>query len=217
MSINMLTSVAEIAKNVKEILSDAEGGHDWYHIERVWKNALNIHQHEKKGDLYVIQLAALLHDIADAKFYEGDEAIGPETARIIMTKHQVPEKVKEEVIRIIENMSYRSSFSEHSYTSVELDIVRDADRLDAIGAIGIARAFNYGGFKNRPLYDPNIEPVEILSKESYVKNTGPTINHFFEKLLKLKDLMKTEKGKELAIKRHEYMCDFLEQFYTEVR
>ena len=217
MSINMLTSVAEIAKNVKEILSDSEGGHDWYHIERVWKNALNIHQHEKKGDLYVIQLAALLHDIADAKFYEGDEAIGPATARIIMTKHQVPEKVKEEVIRIIENMSYRSSFSEHSYTSVELDIVRDADRLDAIGAIGIARAFNYGGFKNRPLYDPNIEPVEILSKESYVKNTGPTINHFFEKLLKLKDLMKTEKGKELAIKRHEYMCDFLEQFYTEVR
>ena len=217
MSINMLTSVAEIAKNVKEILSDAEGGHDWYHIERVWKNALNIHQHEKKGDLYVIQLAALLHDIADAKFYEGDEAIGPATARIIMTKHQVPEKVKEEVIRIIENMSYRSSFSVHSYTSVELDIVRDADRLDAIGAIGIARAFNYGGFKNRPLYDPNIEPVEILSKESYVKNTGPTINHFFEKLLKLKDLMKTEKGKELAIKRHEYMCGFLEQFYTEVR
>ena len=217
MSINMLTSVAEIAKNVKEILSEAEGGHDWYHIERVWKNALNIHQHEKKGDLYVIQLAALLHDIADAKFYEGDEAIGPATARIIMTKHQVPEKVKEEVIRIIENMSYRSSFSVHSYTSVELDIVRDADRLDAIGAIGIARAFNYGGFKNRPLYDPNIEPVEILSKESYVKNTGPTINHFFEKLLKLKDLMTTEKGKELAIKRHEYMCDFLEQFYTEVR
>ncbi len=217
MSINMLTSVAEIAKNVKEILSEAEGGHDWYHIERVWKNALNIHQHEKKGDLYVIQLAALLHDIADAKFYEGDEAIGPATARIIMTKHQVPEKVKEEVIRIIENMSYRSSFSEHSYTSVELDIVRDADRLDAIGAIGIARAFNYGGFKNRLLYDPNIEPVEILSKESYVKNTGPTINHFYEKLLKLKDLMKTEKGKELAIKRHEYMCGFLEQFYTEVR
>ena len=158
-----------------------------------------------------------MHDIADAKFYEGDEAIGPATARIIMTKHQVPEKVKEEVIRIIENMSYRSSFSEHSYTSVELDIVRDADRLDAIGAIGIARAFNYGGFKNRPLYDPNIEPVEILSKESYVKNTGPTINHFYEKLLKLKDLMKTEKGKELAIKRHEYMCGFLEQFYTEVR
>ena len=213
----LLCDVSEIAKTVKELISDAEGGHDWFHLERVFKNALTIYEHEKKGDVIVIQLAALLHDIADAKFHEGDEAIGPATARIIMTKHQVPDKVKEEVIRIIENMSYRSSFSEHSYTSVELDIVRDADRLDAIGAIGIARAFNYGGFKNRPLYDPNIEPVEILSKESYVKNTGPTINHFYEKLLKLKDLMKTEKGKELAIKRHEFMCGFLEQFYKEVQ
>lgn len=217
MSMRMPTNVADIAKNVKEILSDAEGGHDWYHIERVWKNALNIQRHEKKGDLYIIQLAALLHDIADAKFHDGDEAIGPESARKIMTQHQVPETVIEEVIRIIENMSYRSSFSELPYTSVELDIVRDADRLDAIGAIGIARAFNYGGFKNRPLFDPNIDPVEIISKESYVKNTGPTINHFYEKLLKLKDMMKTQKGKELAIERHEFMCGFLEQFYKEVR
>jgi uncharacterized protein len=211
-----LGDVSEIAKMVKELLSDAEGGHDWFHIERVFKNALTIYQHEKKGDLFIIQLAALLHDIADAKFHDGDETIGPATARKIMTKHQVPETVIEEVIRIIENMSYRSSFSEHSYTSAELDIVSDADRLDAIGAIGIARAFNYGGFKNRPLFDPNIDPVEILSKESYVKNTGPTINHFYEKLLKLKDLMKTDKGKELAIERHEYMCGFLEQFYKEV-
>jgi len=207
--------ISEIAKNVKELLSDAEGGHDWFHIQRVWNNALNIYQHEKSGDLYIIQLATLLHDIADAKFHDGDETIGPATARKIMREHLVPETTIVEVIKIIENMSYRSGFSDHSYTSLELDIVRDADRLDAMGAIGIARAFNYGGFKNRPLYDPAIQPVEILTKEAYVKNDVPTINHFYDKLLKLKDLMKTQKGKELAMERHNYMCGFLEQFYKE--
>jgi uncharacterized protein len=212
----MMDEVSEIAKTVRLLLSDAEGGHDWFHIERVMKNALNIYEHEKNGDVIVIQLAALLHDIADAKFHDGDERIGPARARTIMLEHRVPEEKIYEVIRIIENMSYRSSFSEQTYTSVELDILKDADKLDAIGAIGIARAFSYGGFRNRQIYNPELQPLETLTKESYVKNNGPTINHFYEKLLKLKDMMKTQTGKELAIERHHFMCSFLDQFYKEV-
>lgn len=211
-----LNDVSEIAKTVKDLLSDAEGGHDWFHIERVFKNALTIYQHEKKGDVFIIQLAALLHDIADAKFHDGDETIGPSTARTIMQNHRVPEEKINEVICIIENMSFRSSFSEQTYASVELDIVRDADRLDALGAIGIARAFNYGGFKKRQIYNPEIHPLETFTKETYVKSNGPTINHFYEKLLKLKDMMKTQKGREMAMERHNFMSIFLDQFYEEV-
>jgi len=208
--------VEEISMFVKGVLQDAESGHDWLHIERVLKNAGCIYDDEKKGDLFVIQLAVLLHDIADAKFHDGDENIGPSTARKILMDHHVNKEKIDEVVLIIKNMSYRHSFSDTSYTSIELNIVSDADKLDAMGAIGIARAFNYGGYKNRQIYDPLIYPVDYSTKESYVKNDGPTINHFYEKLLKLKDMMRTPKGKALAMERHLYMLGFLDQFFREV-
>jgi uncharacterized protein len=199
---------------VKEKLNDAEGGHDWFHIERVYKNAILIAR-ETECDLTVVQLGALLHDIADSKFHNGDETIGPKTARAFLEKENVSENTIAHVVNIIENISYKGGNFERKFSSVELDIVQDADRLDAIGAIGIARAFNYGGFKNRALYNPEIEPITNMTKEEYKKNSAPTINHFYEKLLLLKDKMNTEKGKEIATERHRFMETFLAQFYAE--
>ncbi|MDY0990036.1 HD domain-containing protein [Flavobacterium sp. CFBP9031] len=199
---------------VKEKLNDAEGGHDWFHIERVYKNAILIAR-ETECDLTVVQLGALLHDIADSKFHNGDETIGPKTARAFLEKENVDEDTIAQVVNIIENISYKGGNFERKFSSVELDIVQDADRLDAIGAIGVARAFNYGGFKNRALYNPEIEPVTNMTKEEYKKNSAPTINHFYEKLLLLKDKMNTEKGKEIATERHRFMETFLAQFYAE--
>ncbi|PBI87477.1 putative hydrolase [Flavobacterium sp. ACN2] len=199
---------------VKEKLNDAEGGHDWFHIERVYKNALLIAK-ETECNLTVVQLGALLHDIADSKFHNGDETIGPKTARAFLEKENVSENTIAHVVNIIENISYKGGNFERKFSSVELDIVQDADRLDAIGAIGVARAFNYGGFKNRALYNPEIEPITNMTKEEYKKNSAPTINHFYEKLLLLKDKMNTEKGKEIATERHRFMETFLAQFYAE--
>ena len=199
---------------VKEKLNDAEGGHDWFHIERVYKNAILIAR-ETECDLTVVQLGALLHDIADSKFHNGDETIGPKTARAFLEKENVSEGTIAHVVKIIENISYKGGNFERKFSSVELDVVQDADRLDAIGAIGVARAFNYGGFKNRALYNPEIEPVTNMTKEEYKKNNAPTINHFYEKLLLLKDKMNTEKGKEIAAERHRFMETFLAQFYAE--
>jgi uncharacterized protein len=199
---------------VKEKLNDAEGGHDWFHIERVYKNALLI-ANDTNCNLVVVQLGALLHDIADSKFHNGDEAIGPKTARAFLEAENVSESIIQHVVNIIENISFKGGNFEKKFTSVELDIVQDADRLDAIGAIGVARAFNYGGFKNRTLYDPEIAPVTNMTKEEYKKNNAPTINHFYEKLLLLKDKMNTEKGKEIAAERHRFMENFLAQFYAE--
>ncbi|MGE8342963.1 MAG: HD domain-containing protein [Flavobacterium sp.] len=199
---------------VKEKLNDAEGGHDWFHIERVYKNAILIAR-ETECDLTVVQLGALLHDIADSKFHNGDETIGPKTARAFLEKENVDEDTIAQVVNIIENISYKGGNFERKFSSVELDIVQDADRLDAIGAIGVARAFNYGGFKNRALYNPEIEPITNMTKEEYKKNSAPTINHFYEKLLLLKDKMNTEKGKEIATERHRFMETFLAQFYAE--
>jgi len=199
---------------VKEKLNDAEGGHDWFHIERVYKNAILIAR-ETECDLTVVQLGALLHDIADSKFHNGDETIGPKTARAFLEKENVDEDTIAQVVNIIENISYKGGNFERKFSSVELDIVQDADRLDAIGAIGVARAFNYGGFKNRALYNPEIEPVTNMTKEEYKNNNAPTINHFYEKLLLLKDKMNTEKGKEIATERHRFMETFLAQFYAE--
>ncbi|MCV2485579.1 HD domain-containing protein [Flavobacterium sp. SH_e] len=199
---------------VKEKLNDAEGGHDWFHIERVYKNAILIAK-ETKCDLTVVQLGALLHDIADSKFHNGDETIGPKTARTFLEAENVSEDIITSVVNIIENISYKGGNFERKFSSVELDIVQDADRLDAIGAIGVARAFNYGGFKNRALYNPEIAPVTNMTKEEYKKNNAPTINHFYEKLLLLKDKMNTEKGKEIAAERHRFMESFLAQFYAE--
>ena len=200
---------------VKETLEGAEGGHDWFHIERVYKNALLISENEKV-DGFIVQLGALLHDIADAKFYDGDEAIGPKKAREFLKKQFVDEDIIIHVENIILFISYKCSLDiSKKFTSPELDVIQDADRLDAIGAIGIARCFNYGGFKNRSLYDPAIEPNLEMTKEQYKKSTTPTINHFYEKLLLLKDKMNTKTGQLLAKERHRYMEGFLQQFYEE--
>ncbi|MBT7424508.1 HD domain-containing protein [Flavobacteriaceae bacterium] len=200
---------------VKETLEGAEGGHDWFHIERVYKNALLISENEKV-DRFTVQLGALLHDIADAKFYNGDESIGPKKAREFLKKQYVDEDIIIHIENIILFISYKSSLdTSKKFTSPELDVIQDADRLDAIGAIGIARCFNYGGFKNRSLYDPAIEPNLEMTKEQYKKSTAPTINHFYEKLLLLKDKMNTKTGQLLAKERHRYMEGFLQQFYEE--
>ncbi|MBB6108179.1 uncharacterized protein HDF23_000914 [Mucilaginibacter lappiensis] len=199
---------------VRETLKNAEGGHDWWHIQRVWTNAKLIAQTEK-ADLLTIELAALLHDIADSKFHNGDEEIGPRTAGNYLQSIQVDAAVIEHVQQIIRHMSFKSSFDKPSFHSPELAIVQDADRLDAIGAIGIARAFTYGGFKGRELYNPEIEPNLNMSKEEYKNTSAPTINHFYEKLLLLKDKMNTPTGKKLAQQRHNFMETYLNQFYNE--
>lgn len=199
---------------VKDELRNAEAGHDWFHINRVFNNAKNILQHETANE-QVVYLGALLHDIADSKFHNGDESIGPKKAADFMKSIFLDEDVINHVVQIIENISFKGGNVQRKFSSKELDIVQDADRLDAIGAIGIARTFNYGGYKNTPLYDPEVAPKLNMSKEEYKKHTGTTINHFYEKLLLLKDLMNTDTGKKIAESRHAYMQGFLEQFYAE--
>ena len=199
---------------VKEKLKDAEAGHDWFHMQRVYKNALLIADGEQ-CDLEVVKLGALLHDIADSKFQDGDESIGPKVAREFLESQNVSEEIIAHVVNIIENISFKGGNFEKKFTSKELEIVQDADRLDALGAIGIARTFNYGGFKNRPLYNPDIAPNLNMSKEEYKNSESPTLNHFYEKLLLLKDKMNTETGKKIAEERHRFMELFLSQFYAE--
>jgi uncharacterized protein len=199
---------------VKEKLENAEGGHDWFHIERVFKNAVSISDNEV-CDVTVLKLGALLHDIADSKFHNGDETVGPKIAREFLESENLNEATIQHVINIIENVSFKGGNTEKTFSSVELNIVQDADRLDAIGAIGIARTFNYGGFKNRPLYNPKIAPNLRMSKEEYKNSEAPTLNHFYEKLLLLKDKMNTETGKQMAKDRHQFMTTFLSQFYAE--
>jgi uncharacterized protein len=199
---------------VKQKLQNAEAGHDWFHIERVYKNALLIAKNEK-CNLEIVQLGALLHDIADSKFNNGDETIGPKTARNFLEAQQVDPKTIDHVIAIIENISFKGGNFDKQFSSIELDIVQDADRLDAIGAIGIARTFNYGGYKNRQLYNPEIAPNLQMTKEAYKNSEAPTINHFYEKLLLLKDKMNTETATAIAENRHVFMEVFLEQFYGE--
>ncbi|EZH71850.1 phosphohydrolase [Aquimarina atlantica] len=199
---------------VKDTLSGAEGGHDWFHIERVFKNAQLISK-EEDVNFFVVSLGALLHDIADSKFYDGDETIGPKMAADFLEDLRVDPTVINHVVKIIKNISFKGGNIDQKFRSPELDVIQDADRLDAIGAIGIARCFNYGGFKNRALYDPEIAPNLKMSKEEYKSSTSPTINHFYEKLLLLKDRMNTKTGRKLAVERHQFMEQFLEQFYQE--
>jgi len=199
---------------VKKELENAEGGHDWFHIERVYKNAALIANGEN-CDILIVQLGALLHDIADSKFHDGDETIGPKKAKLFLESKHVPENTIENVINIIENISFKGGHETKKFSSLELDIVQDADRLDAIGAIGIARTFNYGGFKNRAIYNPEIKPNLNMSKEEYKNSDATTINQFYETLLLLKDRMNTKTGKEIAAQRHEFMEQFLTQFYAE--
>lgn len=199
---------------VKETLAGAEAGHDWFHIERVFKTAKTINATEG-GDELIVSLAALLHDIADSKFNGGDEEIGPRIAGEFLSTLNLDSDTITHVQQIIKNLSYKASLGTVTFASKELDVVQDADRLDAIGAIGIARAFTYGGYKNRVLYNPEIPPALNMSKEEYKSSEAPTLNHFYEKLLLLKDLMKTESGKSIAQKRHDFMISYLDEFYQE--
>jgi uncharacterized protein len=211
-------NTALILKNtadyVKSTLEHAEGGHDWFHILRVWNNAKLIAKNENV-DTFIVELGALLHDIADSKFHGGDETIGPKLARTFLERENVENSIIIHVENIIKNISYKGGNFKQQFKSPELDVVQDADRLDAIGAVGIARCFNYGGFKNRSLYDPAIQPKLNQTKEEYKNSQAPTINHFYEKLLLLKDKMNTKTGKKIAEKRHIYMETFLQQFYDE--
>ena len=199
---------------VKTTLRNAEGGHDWFHIQRVLNTAITIVKRENANE-FVVQLGALLHDIADSKFHNGDETIGPKIAREFLFSQNVDSSVIEHVVNIINAVSYKGGHNSSTFNSLELQIVQDADRLDALGAIGIARTFNYGGYKNRTLYDPYVKPNLNMTKEEYKASNAPTLNHFYEKLLLLKDLMNTETGTSLAKKRHEFMKLYLVQFLNE--
>ncbi|MDF1575726.1 MAG: HD domain-containing protein [Bacteroidales bacterium] len=200
---------------VKESLAGAEGGHDWHHSERVMLTARYIREQEGKGDFLTIELSALLHDISDAKFNGGDDEAGSRLAGEFLLKQGVDRERVDHIRLIIKNISYKGGFAQDQINTIEFRIVQDADRLDALGAIGIARAFNYGGYKNRPIHNPEVPLREYHNSVSYHKSDAPTINHFYEKLLKLKDLMNTSTGKAMAEERHEYMLQFLDRFYRE--
>lgn len=199
---------------VKEKLHGAEAGHDWFHIERVWKLSKKIAETEN-CNLEVVELSALLHDIADPKFHGGNETLVLKISKDFLENQNVSNAIIEQVLFIIQNISFKNRGEAPKDLPIELKIVQDADRLDAMGAIGIARTFNFGGFKNNLMYHPEIPPKLNMTKEEYKKNEGTTINHFYEKLLLLKDLMNTEKGKELAQERHDFMQKFLDEFYKE--
>ena len=213
---NTTSLVEDTIAFVKETLSDAEAGHDWFHTQRVFRNSLLIAKDEN-ADVLVVSLGALLHDIADAKFHQGDETVGPKMARAFLNSLEVEKEVIEKVCYIIEHISFKNSIGQNKTRihPIELLVVQDADRLDAIGAIGIARAFHYGGFKNRTLYDPEIAPNLELTKEEYKNSKSPTINHFYEKLLLLKDKMNTKTGTKIAQQRHDFLLLYLEHFYAE--
>lgn len=199
---------------VKEKLEGAEAGHDWFHVERVWKLSKKIAQNEK-CNLMVVELGALLHDIADPKFHDGDETLALRISSDFLHRIAVAPEIIEEVLYILKNISFKNRAELPEQLSVELQIVQDADRLDAIGAIGIARTFNFGGYKNNLMYHPDLPPVLDMSKEEYKKSKGTTINHFYEKLLLLKEMMHTQAAKKIASERHDFMLRFLDEFYKE--
>ena len=195
---NQETVIEKTIDFVKEVLSDAEGGHDWWHIYRVWKLSKHITQTENV-DNFVVELGALLHDIADSKFHNGDEEIGPRKAREFLSSLDVEEKVITHIENIISNISFKGGKHTQKFKSLELDVIQDADRLDAMGAIGVARTFNYGGHKGREIYNPEIKPNLNMTKEEYKNSNAPTLNHFYEKLLLLKDRMNTNTGKSQSV------------------
>lgn len=211
MSKNLIENTIEF---VKEKLDGAEAGHDWFHIERVWKLSKKIAENENV-DSDVLELGALLHDIADPKFHDGDETLALKISRNFLESQNVSAEIIEKVLFIIQNISFKNRAEAPENLPLELKIVQDADRLDAIGAIGIARTFNFGGFKNNLMFHPEIPPKLSMTKAEYKKNEGTTINHFYEKLLLLKDLMNTETAKKIASDRHDFMLKFLEEFYKE--
>ncbi len=210
-----LIVIDEIVSFVKNKLNEEATGHDWLHAYRVWKNAIKICKKEK-ADMFVVQVAALLHDIADWKFNDGDLSKGSEISYNLLKGLNVEDNVISDICHIINNISFKGIHVEKAYLSKEGQIVQDADRLDALGAIGIARTFAYGGYKKREIYNPEIKPVFHETFEQYKNSQGPALNHFYEKLLFLKDLMNTNTAKELAEDRHVFMEKYLERFHEEV-
>jgi uncharacterized protein len=210
---NQQEIIQKTADYIKQEFSDDSSGHDWWHIYRVWKNAISLCEHEG-ADAFIVQLAALLHDLDDWKFNAaGDET--PLRAKVWLDSFPLEPSITEAVCRIIQHTSFKGANVANQMDSLEGYIVQDADRLDAIGAIGIARAFAYGGYKNRPLYDPDSPPQLHETFEQYKNSNSSTINHFYEKLLLLKDMMNTPAAKRIAEQRHEYMEQFLLQFMDE--
>jgi uncharacterized protein len=214
MTVEQKKIIQDIAEEVKNKLSGEGSGHDWWHIVRVWNMAKRIGL-EEGGELFVIELGALLHDIADWKFHDGDDTVGPQVAREIMKRHGVARPVLDQVADIVSTISFKGAGVPTPMKTLEGKVVQDADRLDAIGAIGIARAFAYGGHKERLIYDPEEKPTMHQSKEAYFRDTGSTVKHFYEKLLLLKNRMNTEAGKKRAEGRHAFMEEYLERFYQE--
>ncbi|WP_192820880.1 HD domain-containing protein [Rufibacter sp. LB8] len=206
--------VQATAHHVEQLFSGEGSGHDWFHIKRVWQNAITIGQAEN-ADLFIVQLGALLHDIADWKFHNGDEEAGPRAATVWLSSHGTPTPVIKQVCQIIKEVSYKGAGVATNPSSLEGRVVQDADRLDAIGAIGIARAFAYGGFKNREMYNPTQPPEVHATFEAYQKNQSATLNHFYEKLFLLKDRFTTATGRQLAEQRHVYMQEFVKEFLQE--
>jgi uncharacterized protein len=208
-------AIAATEKYVRALLEGEGSGHDWWHIYRVWKNALHIAQGETGADLFIVELAALLHDVGDHKFHNGDDTVGPRMVREWLEKLALEASVITHVCAIVKDLSFKGAGTSSHMPTLEGRIVQDADRLDAIGAIGIARTFAYGGHKGRELYNPQISPEMHASFSHYKVSTGPTVNHFYEKLLLLKDRMHTKTARQMAEARHQYMEDFLAQFYAE--
>jgi len=208
--------IQETASHVRMSLVGAEPGHDWWHTQRVWANAVLIQQTEG-GDLFVVELAALLHDIADYKFHGGDEEIGPTRAREWLSSIGVDTHYFDPICGVIRNMNFKGSAGAEEACSLEHAIVQDADRLDAIGAVGIARCFSFGGHFGREIFNPEIPAKDSMTGEEYRRSKSPSINHFFEKLLLLRDRMLTETGKMLAAKRHDFMKIYLSEFFEDVK
>lgn len=207
-------TIKVIAEKVRQKLDGEGSGHDWWHIYRVWKMAQHIGK-EENTDMFVVELTALLHDIADWKFHNGDDTVGPKVASKILSEHGVPENIIVHVCEIISTMAFKGAGVKSEVRTLEGKVVQDADRLDAVGAIGVARTFAYGGHKGREIYNPEQKPVMHQTKEAYIKGEGPTINHFYEKLLLLKDRMNTETAKRLAEGRHQFMKEYLDRFFQE--
>jgi len=204
-------------KHVDELMRGEASGHDWWHVYRVWKMALHLAEMEKGADTLVVSLGALLHDIADWKFNGGNIEVGPRKAREWLESIGVEESVIEKVAYIVRNISYRGGTNTETMNTLEGKIVQDADRLDALGAVGVARTFVFGGSRGREMYDPDKKPLKEVTLEAYQKavDDGTTINHFYEKLLLLKDKMNTESARKIAQHRHEYLETFLDEFYAE--
>lgn len=208
------TLLASITEDVRKKFEGEGTGHDWWHIKRVTQLAVRIGT-EEGADATVVELAALLHDIDDWKFNGGDDEAGSRAAALLLKKHGADDALTETVCDIIDRVSFKGAGVKDDMPSLEGRCVQDADRLDALGAIGIARAFAYGGSKARPLYDPNVKPVLHATKKAYISSEGTTLNHFDEKLFLLKDRMHTATGKRFAEQRHARMKEFYDQFLNE--